>query len=268
MKQKSMAVSVEKMLEKKRMLMKEVRSNYLPLISQSTKSQNDVSISELFAGSRNGGHPSSTMSSDQMRGIARVYGDQAMNGQKRKMSGYNHLMGEGGTLDSRFILAESGKIHDPTTEQIDEEEDDLNFLDNFVESTMSKIRQAKQIVNLGSSSPTYSVSSDSRFKPATAKKYQAVDLDELDDELLFTGQATKSKYAQVAEETPKFSKYAPQQSSGFKQQPPFKFKLQKSSLKSQPPLQDYKDFWVKMFPLNPPRSFVQDQFDLQFGLVW
>jgi hypothetical protein len=38
MKQKSMAVSVEKMLEKKRMLMKEVRSNYLPLISQSTKS--------------------------------------------------------------------------------------------------------------------------------------------------------------------------------------------------------------------------------------
>jgi hypothetical protein len=80
MKQKSMAVSVEKMLEKKRMLMKEVRSNYLPLISQSTKSQNDVSISELFAGSRKGGHPSSTLSSDQMRGIARVYGENGMNG--------------------------------------------------------------------------------------------------------------------------------------------------------------------------------------------
>jgi hypothetical protein len=148
MKQKSMAVSVEKMLEKKRMLMKEVRSNYLPLISQSTKSQNDVSISELFAGSRNGGHPSSTMSSDQMRGIARVYGDQAMNGQKRKMSGYNHLMGEGGTLDSRFILAESGKIHDPTTEQIDEEEDEMKETSNlYGNSTSQLVSDRKKIEN-------------------------------------------------------------------------------------------------------------------------
>jgi len=93
--------------------------------------------------------------------------------------------------------------------ELDEEEDDLNFLDNVVESTMSKIRQAKQIVNLGSSSPTYSVASDSRFKPATAKKYQAVDLDELEDEPSFKKQATKSKYAQEAEEMPSVSKYAP-----------------------------------------------------------
>jgi hypothetical protein len=65
MKQKTLAVSVEKMLEKKKMFMKEVKSNYLPLISQSTKNQNDVSISELL-GSRNGAHgyPSSTLSSD------------------------------------------------------------------------------------------------------------------------------------------------------------------------------------------------------------
>jgi Hemingway/CFA97 len=33
MKQKTMALSVEKMLEKKKVMMKEVRSNYLPLIS-------------------------------------------------------------------------------------------------------------------------------------------------------------------------------------------------------------------------------------------
>jgi len=37
MKQKVLAVSVEKMLEKKKIFMKEVKSNYLPLISQSTK---------------------------------------------------------------------------------------------------------------------------------------------------------------------------------------------------------------------------------------
>ena len=127
---------------------------------------------------------------------------------------------------------------------------------------MTKINTARQMVNVGSSSPTHSATSESRFpKPPTTKKYQAVDLDELDDELLFTGQATKSKYAQVAEETPKFSKYAPQQSSGVKQQPAFKFKLQRGGLKSTPLSQDYQDFWVKMFPLNPPRPFVQEQFD-------
>ena len=148
MKQKTMAVSVEKMLEKKRMLMKEVRSNYLPLISQSTKSQNDVSISELFAGSRNGGYPSSTLSSDQMRGIARVYGEYGMNGQKRKMSGYNNLMGEAASLESRFILAESGKIHDPTTEQIDEEEDEMKETSNlYGNSTSQLISDRKKIEN-------------------------------------------------------------------------------------------------------------------------
>ena len=87
-----------------------------------------------------------------------------------------------------------------------------------------------------------------------------VDLEELDDELL-RGQSTKSKYAQAAEETSKFSKYAPQQYSGVKQQPAFRFKLQRGGLKPTPPSQDYHDFWVKMFPLNPPKPFVQEEFD-------
>lgn len=79
MKQKSMALSVEKMLEKKKQMMQEVRSNYLPLISQSTKNQNDISISELL-GSRNGGYPSSTLSSEQMRGgKPRVLSELGMN---------------------------------------------------------------------------------------------------------------------------------------------------------------------------------------------
>ena len=166
MKQKSMAVSVEKMLEKKRMLMKEVRSNYLPLISQSTKSQNDVSISELFAGSRNGGHPSSTMSSDQMRGIARVYGEQAMNGQKRKMSGYNHLMGEGGTLDSRFILAESGKIHDPTTEQIDEEEDEMKETSNLYGNSTSQLVSDRKKIETELSKPPKPINQATKILPS------------------------------------------------------------------------------------------------------
>ena len=147
--------------------------------------------------------------------------------------------------------------------ELDKEEDDLTFLDDVVESTMTKINKARQMVDLGSSSPTHSVTSESRFpmvKPS-ARKQEALDLEELDDEPIFRGQAPKSKYAQVAEETPKFSKYAPQQSSGVKQQPVFKFKLQRGGLKSTPPLQGYQDFWVKMFPLNPPRPFVQEQFD-------
>jgi hypothetical protein len=65
MKHKTLAVSVEKMLEKKKMFMKELKSNYLPLISQSTKNQNDVSISELLV-SRNGtAYPSSSLSSSE-----------------------------------------------------------------------------------------------------------------------------------------------------------------------------------------------------------
>ena len=39
MKQKSLAISVEKILEKKKISMKEVKSTLLPLISQSTKHQ-------------------------------------------------------------------------------------------------------------------------------------------------------------------------------------------------------------------------------------
>jgi len=142
-----------------------------------------------------------------------------------------------------------------------DEDEDFSFLDDVVESTMTKITKARQIVDLGSSSPTHSATSDSRFpmvKPS-ARKQQVLELED-DDELL-RGQAPKSKYAQVAEETPKFSKYAPQQYSGVKPQPAFRFKLQRGGLKPTPPSQDYHDFWVKMFPLNPPKPFVQEQFD-------
>ena len=75
---------------------------------------------------------------------------------------------------------------------------------------MLKINKARQMVDLGSSSPTHSATSETRFpmvKPS-ARKQQVLELED-DDELLFRGQAPKSKYAQVAEETSKFSKYAP-----------------------------------------------------------
>jgi hypothetical protein len=39
MKQKTMGVSVEKIIEKRRQMMKEVKSSYLPLITQSAKNQ-------------------------------------------------------------------------------------------------------------------------------------------------------------------------------------------------------------------------------------
>ena len=71
-----------------------------------------------------------------------------MNGQKRKMSGYNNLMGEAASLESRFILAESGKIHDPTTEQIDEEEDEMKETSNlYGNSTSQLISDRKKIEN-------------------------------------------------------------------------------------------------------------------------
>ena len=56
--------------------------------------------------------------------------------------------------------------------ELDEEEDDPNFLFDLVESTMTNINKARQMVNLGSSSPTHSVTSESRFpmsKPSPRK---------------------------------------------------------------------------------------------------
>ena len=141
MKQKSMAISVEKMLEKKKEMMKDIRSNYLPLISQSTKNQDDVSITELL-GSRNVGYTQSTQSSDQMRAYKpRVLSELGMNSQKKRLNGnYSNLVGEGySNHDSRFILAESGKMHDPTNEQIDEEEDEMKETSNLMGNSSSNI---------------------------------------------------------------------------------------------------------------------------------
>jgi hypothetical protein len=79
MKTKALGISVEKMLEKKKILMKEVKSNYLPLISQTTKNENDISISDLLGGgSRNGAagrraYNEATLTSDQMRNAGRNY---------------------------------------------------------------------------------------------------------------------------------------------------------------------------------------------------
>ena len=48
----------------------------------------------------------------------RVLSELGLNGQKKRLNGnFNNLIGEGySNNDSRFILAESGKIHDPTNE--------------------------------------------------------------------------------------------------------------------------------------------------------
>ena len=45
---------------------------------------------------------------------------------------YNNLIGESYGNDSRYILAESGKLIDPTSEQIDEEEDELKETSNLM----------------------------------------------------------------------------------------------------------------------------------------
>lgn len=52
MKQKTLAISVEKIIEKKRRYLYDVKSSLLPLISQSVKNQNPIE-KELFPGSRN-----------------------------------------------------------------------------------------------------------------------------------------------------------------------------------------------------------------------
>jgi hypothetical protein len=51
MKQKTLAVSVEKIVEKKRRHLNEIKSSLLPLISQSTKNQQEQNL--MFPGSRN-----------------------------------------------------------------------------------------------------------------------------------------------------------------------------------------------------------------------
>jgi hypothetical protein len=67
------------------------------------------------------------------------------------MSGYNNLMGEG--VDSRFILAESGKIHDPTTEQIDEEEDEMKETSNLYGNSTSLIVSDRKKIETELSKP-------------------------------------------------------------------------------------------------------------------
>ena len=70
MKEKQVALSVEKILERKRNIMKEVKSTLLPLISQTSKNIfNGEGLSSEFLGSRNNQRypDSSTLTSDQLR---------------------------------------------------------------------------------------------------------------------------------------------------------------------------------------------------------
>jgi hypothetical protein len=70
-----------------------------------------------------------------------------MHYKKRNLNGnYTNLMADGYSSDSRYILAESGKIHDPTTEQIDEEEDEMKETSNIIgNSTTQVLSESKKI---------------------------------------------------------------------------------------------------------------------------
>ena len=67
-KEKGLAISVEKIIERKRNQMKEVKSTLLPLISQTTKHRDTDIISSDFMGSRNHSRfPDTALTSDQLR---------------------------------------------------------------------------------------------------------------------------------------------------------------------------------------------------------
>jgi hypothetical protein len=56
---------------------------------------------------------------------------------------YTNLVGEGYN-DGRFILAESGKMHDPTNEQIDEEEDEMKETSNLMGNSTSNVASERK----------------------------------------------------------------------------------------------------------------------------
>jgi hypothetical protein len=67
-KEKGLAISVEKIIERKRNHMKEVKSTLLPLISQTTKNRETDILSSEFMGSRNNSRfPDTALTSDQNR---------------------------------------------------------------------------------------------------------------------------------------------------------------------------------------------------------
>jgi len=67
-KEKGLAISVEKIIERKRSHMKEVKSTLLPLISQSTKNRETDILSSEFMGSRNNSRlPDTGLTSEQLR---------------------------------------------------------------------------------------------------------------------------------------------------------------------------------------------------------
>lgn len=58
---------------------------------------------------------------------------------------YTNLMGEPyNHNDGRYILAESGKMHDPTTEQIDEEEDEMKETSNLMGNSTSNVASERK----------------------------------------------------------------------------------------------------------------------------
>jgi|LauGreDrversion4_2_1035121.scaffolds.fasta_scaffold259842_1 hypothetical protein len=68
-----------------------------------------------------------------MRSKGLVKSELGIHSRKRNMnSNYTNHMPDSYSSDSRFILAESSKAHDPTTEQIDEEEDEMKETSNIM----------------------------------------------------------------------------------------------------------------------------------------
>lgn len=58
---------------------------------------------------------------------------------------YTNLMGDAyNNNDGRYILAESGKMHDPTTEQIDEEEDEMKETSNLMGNSTSNVASERK----------------------------------------------------------------------------------------------------------------------------
>ena len=58
---------------------------------------------------------------------------------------YTNLMGDAYSHnDGHYILAESGKMHDPTTEQIDEEEDEMKETSNLMGNSTSNVASERK----------------------------------------------------------------------------------------------------------------------------
>ena len=75
--------------------------------------------------------------------------DLGMHSKKRNLNGsYTNMMADGYGSDSRFILAESGKMHDPTTEQIDEEEDEMKETSNLMGNSTTQVISERRKIDI------------------------------------------------------------------------------------------------------------------------